>query len=256
MKGLYGQHSGSWRVSATVNERSDPIVTVVIPVYNDIAGLKVAVPRSVAVLEEIVPDFEIIIAEDASTDGSAEYAASCREHDRRIRHLHRDQRLGRGSALVSAAEIARGEIFCYYDVDLATDLVYLPVLITRIREGADIATGSRLLPGSDITRSTGREIKSRGYNLLVRGILGSRLQDHQCGFKAFRTDRLLSLLPDVRDTHWFWDTEVLVRAQKKGMNIVEIPIIWREGPGTTVKTGDIWKMGRSILGLWWSLHVS
>ncbi|HWQ65146.1 MAG TPA: glycosyltransferase [Methanospirillum sp.] len=230
-------------------------VSVVIPVYNDLPALKEAVPLTLKMMDEVFSGFEIIIAEDASTDGSTECAASWQEKDSRVIHLHRDQRLGRGSALSTAALQAKGDIFCYFDVDLATDMSYLPLLIRAIADGADIATGSRLLSDSNITRSLGREVKSRGYNWLVRLILRSRLKDHQCGFKAFQKDKLLSLLPEIKDTHWFWDTEVLVCAQRKGYAIEEIPVIWREGPGTTVKSQDIWKMGRSILNLWWRLHV-
>lgn len=239
-----------------MNTIAEESVSVVIPVYNDLPALQEAIPLTLQTLESLVSTFEIIIAEDASTDGSTEFAASWQMRDPRIRHLHRDERLGRGSALSLAARMAHGEIFCYFDVDLATDMSHLSTLISSIAKGADIATGSRLLPESDITRSLGREVKSRGYNWLVHLFLGSRLQDHQCGFKAFRRERLLSLLPEVEDTHWFWDTEVLVRAQKKGYTIDEIPVLWREGPGTTVKSQDIWKMGRSILNLWWKLHVS
>jgi glycosyltransferase AglD len=238
-----------------VNNIIQSFVSVVIPVYNDLPALKEAVPLTLKMMDEVFSGFEIIIAEDASTDGSTECAASWQEKDSRVIHLHRDQRLGRGSALSTAALHAKGDIFCYFDVDLATDMSYLPLLIRAIADGADIATGSRLLSDSNITRSLGREVKSRGYNWLVRLILRSRLKDHQCGFKAFKKDKLLSLLPEIKDTHWFWDTEVLVRAQRKGYAIEEIPVIWREGPGTTVKSQDIWKMGRSILNLWWRLHV-
>ncbi len=238
-----------------MNSITESFVSIVIPVYNDLPALQDAIPLTIKVMEECCSRFDIIIAEDASTDGSAECAASWQEKDSRVIHMHRDQRLGRGSALASSARQAKGGIFCYFDVDLATDMSYLPMLIRAIAEGADVATGSRLLSDSDITRSLGREIKSRGYNWLVRFILRSRLKDHQCGFKAFKKESLLSLLPDIRDTHWFWDTEVLVCAQRKGFQITEIPVIWREGPGTTVKSQDIWKMGRSILNLWWRLHV-
>jgi glycosyltransferase involved in cell wall biosynthesis len=178
----------------------------------------------------------------------------CAKDNPRIRHFHRDERAGRGSALSEAAKNVSGEIFCYFDVDLATDLVAIPALIRAIKDGADIATGSRLLTNSKITRSISREIKSRGFNGLVRLFLGSRLRDHQCGFKAFRRSRLLPLLDQVYDTHWFWDTEILVWAQRQGYNIIEIPVLWTEGPGTTVKNQDIWKMGRSILRLWWQIH--
>lgn len=239
-----------------MNEKTDGTISVVIPVYNDCIALKKAIPVTLAAVESLQIPFEIIIAEDASTDGSAGCAHDWQEKDSRIRHLHRDERRGRGSALANAAHMAKGDIFCYFDVDLATDMVHFPDVIKAIRDGADIATGSRLLADSTITRSVNREIKSRGYNFLVRLFLQSRLQDHQCGFKAFNRSRLLSILDEVSDTHWFWDTEVLVRAQRKGYRILEIPVLWHEGPGTTVKRQDIWKMGRSILRLWWQIHVS
>lgn len=231
-------------------------VTIVIPVFNDIISLKKTILKLMEVISSIPANFEIIIAEDASTDGSAEYAAECAQKYNQIIHLHRDERMGRGSALSRAALMARGEIFCYFDVDMATDISHLEELLGRIADGYDMATGSRLLPESRIIRSTGREIKSRGYNFLVRLILRSALSDHQCGFKAFRTAVLRSLLKETVDTHWFWDTEVLVRAQRKGYRIAEIPVVWTEGKGTTVRSGDIWKMGRAILRLWWQLHVS
>lgn len=231
------------------------VLTAVIPVYNDRESLENAIPRSIEILAAIDPRFELIIAEDGSTDGSAGVAREWEGLDPRVRLMHSDTRLGRGRALMQAFSAAGGDIVCYYDVDLATDITHLPGLIGAIREGCDIATGSRLMPGSDIRRSGGRELASRGYNLLVRAILRSTLHDHQCGFKAFRKERLLPLLGSVRDTHWFWDTEVLVRAQARGYRVRELPVRWREGRGTTVRHNDVFSMGRSILRLWWQLHV-
>ena len=231
-------------------------VSAVLPVYNDLLALKTAIPRSLETLEAIAPGrFELIVAEDGSTDGSTEFVRECEANDPRVRLLHSDERLGRGRALNRAFAGALGSIVCYYDVDLATDMQYLPELIDAIRDGHDIATGSRLLPASVIVRSGGREIASRGYNTLVRTILGSSLCDHQCGFKAFRRDRLLSLIPSVTADHWFWDTEVLVRAQKNGYRIREFPVQWRQGEGTTVRRNDVVDMGSAILRLWWRLHV-
>jgi glycosyltransferase involved in cell wall biosynthesis len=232
-----------------------PEVTVIIPVYNDRNALERAIPQSVEALSKAVQDFEILIAEDGSRDGSAEFVGECGKHEARVHLLHSDMRLGRGKALNRAIREARGEIICYYDVDLATDMQHLSGLIDAIRQGADISTGSRLLPQSEIRRTNGREIASRTYNFLVRVILGSRVFDHQCGFKAFRRGRILDLLPTVRSNHWFWDTEVLVRAQRQGYCIREFPVRWRAGKGTTVRIKDVFEMGSSIVRLWWQIHV-
>jgi glycosyltransferase involved in cell wall biosynthesis len=235
---------------------TDPDVSAIIPVFNDKRSLEIAIPRSVENLSLITEVFELIIAEDGSSDGSSELVHRYEKQDSRIRLLHSDERLGRGKALNRAISESRGKIVCYYDVDLATDMRHLPDLICAIREGADIATGSRLMPGSDIVRSGGREIASRSYNFLVRLFLGSRMYDHQCGFKAFNKEHIVRLLPAIHSNHWFWDTELLIRAQRHGCIVQEFPVHWRAGNGTTVKINDVFEMGSSILRLWWQIHVS
>jgi len=234
---------------------TEPEVTAIIPVYNDCPALRVAIPQSIETLSRITNSFELIVAEDGSTDGSTALVEEFSQRDARVHLLHSDARQGRGKALNRAFGTARGSIVCYYDVDLATDLQHLSQLIGAIREGADISTGSRLLPDSDIRRTGGREIASRSYNFLVRLILGSRVFDHQCGFKAFNKSRILPVLPRIRSEHWFWDTEILVRAQRQGYTVTEFAVRWRAGKGTTVKAKDIFSMGTAILRLWWQIHV-
>lgn len=231
-------------------------VTAIIPVFNDCPSLEIALEKGLETLPAISPDFEILVAEDGSTDGSAELVWKYEKQDSHVRLLHSDERQGRGRALNRAIREARGSVVCYFDVDLATDMKHLPALITAVREGSDISTGSRLLPESDIVRTEGREIASRGYNFLVRLFLGSSLYDHQCGFKAFNRERILPLLPMIRSGHWFWDTEILVRAQHSGYRVTELPVRWRAGRGTTVRLKDIFEMGTAILRLWWQIHVS
>ncbi|MFZ1898203.1 glycosyltransferase [Methanoregula sp.] len=233
-----------------------PEITAIIPVFNDRSALERAIPESLKVLSTITENFEVIVAEDGSSDGSAEFVREYETKSSHVKLLHSDIRQGRGTALNRAIRKARGSIVCYYDVDLATDMKHLSELIDSIRKGADISTGSRLLPGSDIRRSEGRDIASRSYNFLVRHILGSHLFDHQCGFKAFNKAHIIPLLPSIRSNHWFWDTELLVRAQRLGYTVHEFPINWRAGKGTTVRIKDVFGMGSSILRLWWQLHVS
>lgn len=234
---------------------SEILVSAVIPVFNDRSALQKAIPKSLEVLEKITDSFELIVAEDGSTDGSAELVLEWEEKDSRVRLFHSDDRQGRGKALNRAFAAAKGKIVCYYDVDLATDMSHLPELVKAVEEGSDIATGSRLMASSNIERTAGREVASRGYNFLVRTILGSRLHDHQCGFKAFNRERLLALLPFIVAGHWFWDTEVLIIGGRRGYTISEFPVRWRTGTGTTVKLKDITGMGTDILKLWWRLHA-
>ena len=234
---------------------TEPEVTAIIPVFNDRDALERAIPRSVEVLSGCTSGFELVIAEDGSTDGSPDIVRKHERADSRIHLLHSDKRLGRGRALNCAIRDAKGHIVIYYDVDLATDMQHLPMLVNAIRDGADIATGSRLLPDSDIRRTGGREVASRTYNILVRSFLGSKVYDHQCGFKGFNRTRILPLLPQIRSCHWFWDTEVLVRAQRQGYIVKEFAVSWREGKGTTVRIKDVFEMGSAILRLWWQIHV-
>ncbi len=142
------------------------------------------------------------------------------------------------------------------DVDLATDLRYLKPLCDAIRtEGYDFVTGSRMLPESKVERSFSRQISSKSYNFLVRVMLGSKLRDHQCGFKAFKRESVLPLLDEVKAKHWFWDTEIFVRASRKGYRIKEIPVEWKSGRKTKVNLlKDSFNMGRQVVQLWWQLR--
>ncbi|WP_319578244.1 glycosyltransferase family 2 protein [uncultured Methanospirillum sp.] len=231
-------------------------VSAVIPVSNDQAALSIAIPATIDILEKNTQWFELIIAEDASTDGSYELARRWAVHDSRVKIIHRDKRSGRGSALTRAWRESAGDIFCYFDVDLATDIQELPKLLQAIEDGYDGATGSRLLAESHVVRDQNREMKSRAYNNLVRMILGSTIHDHQCGFKVFRREIMASLLPFVHDTHWFWDTELLVLCQKSGYALAELPVRWTQGQGTTVRTSDIFSMSKGIMNLWFRLHLT
>ena len=144
----------------------------------------------------------------------------------------------------------------YMDVDLATELEFLEPLIEAIVEGYDMATGSRALPHSRVSRTMKRGKASLMYNRFVRLLLGSDIHDHQCGFKAFRRESLFKVLDKVRAKHWFWDTEVLVLASRLGLSIKEIPVVWREGEKTKVNLSrDLVEMGLQVLKLWWRLDI-
>lgn len=231
-------------------------VSLVFPAYNEAGDIERSVDAALEELRRITPSFEVIVAEDGSTDGTAEIAARLTREHPEVRHIHSEERLGRGQALKRAFNEAHGGILVYMDVDLATDIHKLGELIDAIRSGADIATGSRLLPDSRVKRSARRSFASLAYNTLIRTLFNTPVHDHQCGFKAYRRESLMGFIDEVEDRHWFWDTEVLIRGARKGLRIVEIPVDWSEARGTKVKLlRDSWRMGSKALGLWWRLHT-
>lgn len=239
-------------------EGGDTEISVVLPAHNEADKIETAVRQTKQALAAFSTTYEILIAEDGSTDGTAELASRIASEDPLVRHIHSDSRLGRGQALNRAFKLAQGEALMYMDVDLSTDLAYLTPLLNAIREEHyEFATGSRMLKESDVKRSFKRNTLSAIYNSLVRMILRSKLRDHQCGFKSFRKDALLAILDEIEDEHWFWDTELLVRAQRKSYKVKEIPVIWEDkgGAGTKVHAfGDSTAMFSKIIKLYFTLR--
>lgn len=226
-------------------------ISLILPAYNEAVRLADTVDRVTESLKQISPDFEIIIAEDGSTDGTDDVARKLAAQHSYIKHIHSDERQGRGKALNRAFKAATGDILCYIDVDLATDMTHLKELIEAISlDNYDFATGSRMMPNSSVKRPMKRGIASQGYNFLVRAVLNSTLYDHQCGFKSFKRRPLFKLMDKVKDPHWFWDTELFVLAQDYGYKIKEFPVNWAHGGTTKVSLRkDIFKMGSQIFRL-------
>jgi putative flippase GtrA len=178
--------------------------------------------------------WRITIVDNASDD--ATWPVACRLA-RELPGVHalRLAEKGRGRALHAAWASSEAAVLAYMDVDLSTDLAALLPLVAPLLSGhSDVAIGSRLAPGARVVRGPKREVISRCYNLVLRVVLGARFSDAQCGFKAIRRDRARSLLPTVRDQDWFFDTELLIRAQRLGMRIHEVPVDWVDDPDSRV----------------------
>ncbi|MFP3945458.1 MAG: dolichyl-phosphate beta-glucosyltransferase [Archaeoglobaceae archaeon] len=228
-----------------------PQVSVVLPVYNEADKLENAVNTLKKYLEQLNYSYEIIIAEDGSTDGTDNIASRITMKDNKIRHYHSDFRLGKGEAILRAFKSSKGDVLVHMDVDLSTHMKHLRELVDAIAvEGYDIATGSRLMKESKTTRPAKRDVASKGYNSLIRLLLGSKLRDHQCGFKAFKKEVILDLANEVKDNHWFWDTEVLILAQRKNYRIKEFPVEWSQDDSSKVELKtDALYMLRKLLGM-------
>jgi uncharacterized protein (TIRG00374 family) len=234
-------------------------VSVVLPAYNEERTIESTVQTTLATLAEFLPEgsYEVIVAEDGCEDRTPEIVSRLAAEDERIRHFHSDERLGRGGALERAFEAGDGETLVYFDTDLATDMRHLEELVESVRsEGYDVATGSRWLPDNVAERPAKRGIPSRVFNTLTRVFLPSELRDHQCGFKSFDREALFAILPYVKDDHWFWDTEVLVRAQREGYRVKEFAVDWEPRGDTKVDlVRDVLGMGSQILRTWWEFSV-
>jgi len=204
-------------------------ISIVLPARNEEKILESSVKKLETYLRLKDYDYEIIIVNDASTDRTGNIADKLSKCNRRIKVMHFKRRVGKGKSISEAFRVSTGDILVFMDVDLSANLNDLETLINAIeRDNYDIAIGSRLLKESKVTRPLKRKILSRIYNFMIRILFSSKVKDHQCGFKAFRRDVILDLINEVEDPHWFWDTEILIAAQRKKLKIKEIPITWSQ----------------------------
>ncbi|MWA06677.1 glycosyltransferase [Actinomadura sp. LD22] len=211
------------------------LVEVVIPVYNEERVLAASVRRLHAYLADTFPyPFRITIADNASTDGTWRAARELAARLDRVTAVHLERK-GRGRALRHVWSTSDADVVAYMDVDLSTDLdAFLPLVAPLISGHSDLAIGSRLTRGSAVVRGPRREVISRCYNLLLRTALAARFSDAQCGFKAARTEIVQALLPSVEDEEWFFDTELLLLAERNGLRIHEVPVDWVDDPDSRV----------------------
>jgi len=211
-------------------------VEIVVPVHNEEHDLAPGVHRLRDFLRRDFPfDAIITIADNASTDATWRIAERLAVELDGVRAVHLGAK-GRGRALQHVWASSQARVVAYMDVDLSTDLAALLPLVAPLLSGhSDVAIGSRLTRGSRVVRGPKREFISRSYNLLLRTTLHARFSDAQCGFKAMRTSAARVLLPHVRDTDWFFDTELLVLAERAGMRIAEVPVDWVDDPDSRVE---------------------
>jgi glycosyltransferase involved in cell wall biosynthesis len=224
-----------------------PRVDVVIPVYNEERDL----PRAITTLQRHLDgwqyEWRLVIADNASTDRTQEVGQELAA-DPRVEYV-RIPRKGRGGALRQVWLASGADVVAYMDVDLSTGLDALTPLIDAItKEGYDLSTGSRNMSASTITRSAGRRTLTWGYNTILRVVLRVRFSDAQCGFKAISREAAQRLIPTVEDNNWFFDTELLVVAEKAGYRIKDIAVTWVEDKDSRVNVrATVWE---DLRGVW------
>ncbi len=231
------------------------VLDIVVPVYNEQADLERSVRRLLDHLRGQFPySFRITVADNASTDATPSIAARLAATLPEVRSVRLEAK-GRGRALREVWSASDALVLAYCDVDLSTDLnAVLPLVAPLVSGHSDLAIGTRLSRASRVVRGARREFISRSYNLILRGALSAGFSDAQCGFKAIRSDVARRLLPLVEDTGWFFDTELLVLAERAGLRIHEVPVDWVDDPNSSVDvfrtaTDDlkgVWRVGRAL----------
>ncbi len=232
-------------------------LSVVIPVHNESEVLERTVEELLESLEGLrISSYEIILSEDGSSDSSREIGRDLAARHECVKSIHSDRRLGKGEAVSRGFRQGRGDILLFVDADLATDLKHLKQLVAPLEEGkAEIAIGCRY-GDEHVDRSPHRELASRAYNWTVRNLLASEFRDHQCGFKAFKRGAFESLDSVVTEKGFFWDTEVLLEAQERDIEVVEVPVSWQASDDSKVRLSrDSLYFGKKICEAVWSKRL-
>ena len=213
-----------------------PVVDIVIPVYNEEIDLEPCVRDLHEHLTVGLPySFQITVADNASTDTTLEVANRLAAEFPSVRVVHMPEK-GKGRALRAVWSTSDAAVLAYMDVDLSTDLAaVLPLIAPLVSGHSDLAIGTRLHRGSRVVRGAKREFISRSYNLMLRHALSTRFSDATCGFKAIRREVATHLLPLVEDNGFFFDTELLVLAERSGLRIHEVPVDWIDDPDSRVQ---------------------
>lgn len=214
-----------------------PTLDVVVPCYNEEHVLEGSIATLHAFLKDQLSEYEwqIVIADNASTDRTLAVAQDLSlKYDGKVRALHIPQK-GRGRALKAAWLGSTADVVSYMDVDLSTELEALPKIVNAIvHQGYDLGTGSRLAKGSQIVRSLKRDVLSKGYNLMIKAMFWTKFSDAQCGFKVLSRKTADGVVPLVKNDEWFFDTELLIIAEKNGLRLFDQPVRWDEDPDTRV----------------------
>jgi len=209
-------------------------VDVVVPVYNEEATLPRSIERlTVFLATHLSRPWRVTIADNASTDGTGAVSRELSAGYPNVHYYHLPQK-GRGRALRAVWLESQADIVSYMDVDLSTDLNHFPQLLEALESGYHVAVGSRLSRDSQVTRAFKREFISRSYNLLIKSLFFTPFPDAQCGFKALTRKAAQAIIPSIENNNWFFDTELLIIASKRGYRIKSVPVKWDDDPTSTV----------------------
>ena len=224
---LFAMQDATTVLDASRGPTPAPVVEVVVPVFIEAAVLRRSVRRLHRYLDTTFPfSWRITIADNGSTDATFRIATALADELSSVRAVHIDRK-GRGIALREVWSASDADVLAYMDVDLSTGLdAFLPLVAPLVSRHSDVAIGSRLVSGATVVRGAKREAISRLYNAMLRVVFRTRVRDAQCGFKAVRADVAHRLVPAIADNGWFFDTELLLLAERNRMRVLEVPVDW------------------------------
>lgn len=203
-----------------------PDLTLVIACYNEESLLEASVRETFRVLDAMRSTVEVIFIDDRSRDATVALIdrIMAANPGRDLRKVVHQANVGRGGTVAEGIRMARGRLVGFIDIDLEVHARYIPSCVAALEDGFDVATALRVYRFS--VRSVDRYLMSTGYRALMQRVTRVPLRDTETGFKFFRRDRIMPVLDSTRDTGWFWDTEIMVRAHYAGLRIIEIPALF------------------------------
>lgn len=215
-----------------------PQLSVVIPAFNEEARIGPTLAATTEWLDGQGEDYELLVVDDGSRDATPEIVNAVGAANPRVRLIQLPQNRGKGAAVRTGVLASTGAEVLFSDADLATPIEELGKLRARLREGYDVAIGSRALPGSDIrTRQHPlREAMGRTFNVIVRALVLGGIRDTQCGFKLFKGDAGRALFRNARVDGFAFDVEVLLLAKGR-YRVAEVPVVWRHVAESKVSPG-------------------
>jgi dolichyl-phosphate beta-glucosyltransferase len=233
------------------------MLSVVIPAYNEEETLPAHLARLAPVLERVgAGGWEVLVVDDGSTDRTAAVVEGLGLSPR-VRLVRAPVNRGKGAALRLGVGATTGELVLTCDADMATPPETLLPFVEALRGGADVVIGNRRDPAAAIERPQTwlRRTLGSGYLALCRWMTGVRLQDYNCGFKLFRGAVAREVMASTTTDGWAIDMESLALAVRQGRRVVELPVAWRAGDGTTVRLyRDVAATLAEMVRIWWRLR--